>query len=409
VSVGDHLTSDEINGQTESHWVSTKPIKGASFNFGLFKEYIVGDSIKGLILAENVPIPQIIVYMSEGQRRYSYSPNIANPSISQVSREAMVEQVRNDIGRSAGYFQTLFGGSPFEHLYASETPNLHGEAFPGMVNLSWGTYEYGSTLGLEEIFRAHEVAHQWWGISVGYKSYHDQWLSEGFSEYCGIWYMQAALRNNEKFFKVLDTWKDDVINNRNYVLGKGQEAGPIWLGYRTQSTKTRGDYDLIIYKKGAWVLHMLRNMLLDLKTMNEDRFKTMIADFYNQYKGHDASTLDFQRVVEKHFGSDMSWFFRQWVHGTSVPSYEFAHKVVKTNDTSYTVKCRLRQKNVPPDFRMLVPIQVKLANGSSFRFRINTSGEIMEFDLPTMSSEPMEVLFNYLDSVLCETKAEDWE
>jgi aminopeptidase N len=41
--------------------------------------------------------------------------------------------------------------------------------------------------GLEEVV-AHEIAHQWWGQAVGWKNYHDQWLSEGFAEYSGILY-----------------------------------------------------------------------------------------------------------------------------------------------------------------------------------------------------------------------------
>ena len=32
---------------------------------------------------------------------------------------------------------------------------------------------------------AHEVAHQWWGHVVGWKSYRDQWMSESFAELFG--------------------------------------------------------------------------------------------------------------------------------------------------------------------------------------------------------------------------------
>jgi glycosidase len=65
------------------------------------------------------------------------------------------------------------------------------------------------------------------------------------------------------------------------LFSSGQEAGPVWLGYRTQSSETEGDYWLVIYKKGAWVLHMLRNMLIDLNTMNEDAFENMLREFFS--------------------------------------------------------------------------------------------------------------------------------
>ena len=108
------------------------------------------------------------------------------------------------------------------------------------------------------------------------------------------------------------------------MLGNGQEAGPIWLGYRTQSSETGGDYNLIIYKKGAWILHMLRNMMIDLKSMKEDRFIDMMHEFYTSNLGKTPSTRDFQNVVSKYCGEDMGWFFDQWVYSTKVPEYKFS-------------------------------------------------------------------------------------
>ena len=61
----------------------------------------------------------------------------------------------------------------------------------------------------------------------------------------------------------------------------------------------------MVYKKGAWVLHMLRILTLDLKTMNEDRFTGIMREFYQSYQGQRASTDDFRRVVERHIGADM--------------------------------------------------------------------------------------------------------
>ena len=56
---------------------------------------------------------------------------------------------------------------------------------------------------------------------------------------------------------------------------------------------------------------MLRMMLLDLKSMNEDKFKDVMKSFYQAYIDSSASTFDFQRSVEKVMGIDMGWFFRQ--------------------------------------------------------------------------------------------------
>ena len=59
---------------------------------------------------------------------------------------------------------------------------------------------------------------------------------------------------------------------------------------------------------------MLRNLLINLRTMNEDVFIGTMQDFYSEYRGRRASTRDFQRMVEQHVGSDMNWFFDERVH-----------------------------------------------------------------------------------------------
>ncbi|MCK7520934.1 MAG: hypothetical protein MZV64_26185, partial [Ignavibacteriales bacterium] len=91
-------------------------------------------------------------------------------------------------------------------------------------HLSRSTVVQTDFKGEDEIFRAHEVAHQWWGIGVDFDSYHDQWLSEGFAQYSGIWYLQAVKNDNDLFFDILNGWKDDILNVREYLFGSGQEA-----------------------------------------------------------------------------------------------------------------------------------------------------------------------------------------
>src|SRR5256886_12736096 len=58
--------------------------------------------------------------------------------------------------------------------------------------------------------------------------------------------------------------------------------------------------------------------------MNEDVFIGTMQDFYSEYRGRRASTRDFQRIVEQHLGSDMSWFFDEWVRGNAIPKYVFS-------------------------------------------------------------------------------------
>lgn len=404
LSVGENVESRTEDNRTVSRWVTGRSVKSASFNFGLFKSYPGPDSTPSLLGRGQVGLPPTTVYMSEGTRRFSGS---GSNTVSGIAREDMVREIGQDIAASTGFFTELLGPPVFDRLLVGETPQFHGEAFPGLVNLSWITYEIASTYGEHHVFRAHEVAHQWWGLGVGFKTYHDQWLSEGFCEYFAGWYLQAALRDNALFFKLLERWRESILKNRDYMLGKGREAGPIWLGYRTLSRDTKDDYDLIIYKKAAWVLHMLRNMMLDLETLKEDQFRGLVSGFYRKYRNSRASTRDFQAFAENYLGTDMGWFFNQWVYGTAIPVYAFAHRSVQT-DSGYVVRCRVTQQNVPPGFRMFVPILVQTADRQELRVRVLVTGAVSEFDLPPVAAEPVEVIFNYLDSVLCGAEEVEW-
>jgi aminopeptidase N len=319
------------------------------------------------------------------------------------------EFIAQDVSNSITLFSNLFGDLPLDAVRATEIPYMHGEAFPGLIHLSWATVIQTQFKGEDEVFRAHEVAHQWWGIGVDFKAYHDQWLSEGFADYSGLWYLQTVKNDNDLFFDMLTEWKDEILNVRNYLIGSGQEAGPIWLGYRTSSSDTKGDFNLIIYKKGAWVIHMLRAMLLDLKTMNEDKMKSLMQEYYSTYKDKSASTEDFKRIVDKHFGEDMGWFFNQYVYGTEIPSYKVAYKTDETDDGKIKLSIRVRQEEVSESFKMYVPIKLVLNDDRVARIRIEVKGKETLVTLPPFAGELDELIFNDLESVLCEVDYEDWD
>ena len=392
VSIGKKIEDRKEGKYRISRWVQETPVVNASFNLGLFKTYDI--NIEGS--------PPVTVLMSDAHRREIALFLLEEYGV--ASGKNMEKQVGADIANSIQLFSNLFGPYPFERIYVTETPYLYeGQAFPGLLHLSWLSFQIKDLWGKEEIFRAHEVAHQWWGIAVGYKTYHDKWLSEGFAEYSGLWYMQWIKKDNKRFFQILDEWKNDIFSNRKYVLGSGAEAGPIWLGPRTSSSETRGDYSLIVYKKGAYVLHMLRNMLIDLKTMNEDRFENLLKDFFRTYKGKDASTEDFKRIVEKHCGENMDWFFNQWIYGTDIPTYKFSYYTSEKPDGKYLINCRVVQEDVPDDFKMYVPMTIKFKGDQFAHLRITVDKPIKEFSFPS-PMKPEKIIFNEFNSVLAKVK-----
>jgi hypothetical protein len=398
-SIG-RLVESHVDGDVETtHWVTARPADQVCFSLGPYKEFKITDS----------RIPPVTVHTNADAHRQldklfltmRDELGVPHELVGRLLSQRDPEQdVAADVANSLAFFTRVYGPPLFDRYYAAEIPFPYGEAFPGLIYLPVWTFQAIGDSGYDEILRAHEMAHQWWGIGVEPAGYRDWWLSEGFAEFSGLWYMQLILRDNKKFFKHLQQWRREIRGRRN-------DASPIGIGARARQLNPR-DYTVMTYSKGAWVLHMLRNLMINLRTMDEDVFITTMQDFYQHYRGRRASTRDFQRVVEQHLGVDMTWFFEEWLQGTAIPTYIFSWQAEPTQGGHYTVRLRVRQEDAPPGFMMPVPLKIGFADTTLHAFvRIKITGPETEasFDLP---AEPTRLELNPLESVLADVKEEDW-
>jgi hypothetical protein len=396
-SIGRLLDSHVEGDVVTSHWTTVRPADQVCFSLGPLDEFKITDP----------RIPPVTVHTNGQAHRQLDQFFLTLQSqlggsmfLSRlISTRSPEEDVGADVANSLAFFTRVYGPPLFDRYYAAEIPFSYGQAFPGLMYLPVWTFQAMSDSGYDEILRSHEMAHQWWGIGVEPAGYRDAWLSEGFAEFSGLWYMQLILKDNEKFFRHLKHWRREIRGRRN-------NAPPIGIGWRAGQLNAR-DYNLTTYYKGAWVLHMLRNLMIDLRTMNEDAFIAMMQDFYRQNRGRRASTRDFQRVVERHVDSPMDWFFDEWVNGTAIPTYILSWHAEPTSDQRYALRIRIRQQDVPKDFVMPVPLRIELAGGGHAYVRVNVRGPLTEAEL-RLPAEPTELELNPLESVLAEVKTEDW-
>jgi aminopeptidase N len=219
-------------------------------------------------------------------------------------------------------------------------------------------------------FIAHETAHQWWGNIVAWRSYRDQWLSEGFAEYSGILYTglrESPGAKNELLGRLRSSLKDPPVTTTGIGKGRLVDVGPIILGHRLSTSKTLGAYQTLIYNKGALVLRMLHFMLSDPGTGEGQPFFNMMTDFVERYRNKTASSDDFRTVVNEHFAkspiarkygmSDLNWLFYQAVYQTALPSYEMQYKLEDQADGKIVVTGTITQKNAPDNWVMVLPVK----------------------------------------------------
>src|SRR5207253_2883976 len=190
---------------------------------------------------------------------------------------------------SVRYFQAVFGNYPYPSFSAAFHPFHFGQGFPSLLMIP--AADNGTKRAYQ--FIAHETAHQWWGGIVAWRSYRDQWLSEGFAEYSGILFTGRRL-NLDAERDLLRWTREELIEPPLMVSGTGKgrlvDVGPIILGHRLFTRKTTDAYDALIYSKGALVLRMLHFLLSDQQTGDYQPFFDMMTDFVNRYRNKTAST-----------------------------------------------------------------------------------------------------------------------
>ncbi|MEP6847292.1 MAG: M1 family aminopeptidase, partial [Acidobacteriota bacterium] len=270
----------------------------------------------------------------------------------------------------------------------------------------------GGTSGFWTEVAPHEVAHQWWGHMVGWTSYHDQWMSEGFAEFSASLYIYYVKKDIAKFTEFWENQRKEIIEASPATKGrKPYLVGPVTQGYRLNNAKTGSIARVMIYPKGAFILHMLRMMMYDHKGGADTKFKAMMTDFLASHPNQDVSTEDFKHAVEKHMlpqmdidkNGKMDWFFDEWVYGTEMPSYKLTYSLTPSPDGKSILNGKLEQSGVSKDFVMQVPLYADFGKGwvsiGSARMVGNTVIELKNLGFP---AEPKRVAVAALEDVLAE-------
>jgi aminopeptidase N len=200
-------------------------------------------------------------------------------------------------------FAVLFGEYPFIN-----------EKY-GMASFPWGgamehqtmtSYGAGLITGTHQFdwLNAHELAHMWFGDCITMKYWSHIWMNEGFASYAeALW---AESRGGWPAY-------------HNYLLSQdpGFFQGSLWV---EDSLNVGALFSGTVYDKGSWTLHMLRGVLGDAVFFDALHTYATDPDFYYG----NARTEDFQAVCEAVSGTNLDWFFQEWVYRAGRPNYIYS-------------------------------------------------------------------------------------
>ena len=397
VGVGELIESTlDENGLKYDHW-STKGVEMATagFNYGDFKRRDLTDKVTGYELSvyNNKELPgflsNYVARIRNEEARRANDPRYASSAVSinvgGLNTGSMAKHVLDEALNSVRLFDRYFGKLPHKRIAMTQQPRGGGQAWATLVFMPYTAYLSdthkneifglrGATREFNDVVGPHEVAHQWWGHAVGWTSYRDQWMSEGFAHLSTSLYIQYVYRDTNRFIKFWENRRRRIVNPSPATNGiKPYTVGAVTQGGRLNSSKAPRAFQALVYPKGAYILHMLRMLMINPKgrgVQKDAKFIAMMTDFIKTHYNQDVSTEDFKRIVEKHItpqmdlyrNGKMDWFFNQWVYGTEIPAYEFRYNLSKSKGKTI-LNAQITQSGVSKNFVTPVPIYIDFGKG----------------------------------------------
>lgn len=341
------------------------------------------------------PVSTYLVSIAVGKydkwsERYTSVDKTTTMPVDYYTYPAYTEEAKTDWKNTVKmieFFSGIYGEYPFlKEKYGMALFGWVGGAMEHQTISSMG-YTLITGDGKYENIVAHELAHQWFGDAVSPKSWKDIWLNEGFASYSeALWQENQNGKNAYlNFMKKQDYgyFQGTVYNPEGFIFGP------------------------TVYNKGAWCLHMLRG------TVGDSVFFSILRKYYDTFKYKNADTFDFMKICEEVSGTDLKYFFDQWIlKGTGRPEYRYSWKAEDFQDQSgtgiYTLRLNLRQIQDDYDiYKMPVSISVKTENGIQ-EIKFFNDSRNQQFEIP-VNGKPSEVIIDNDNWIMKKIQAEEYK
>ena len=193
-------------------------------------------------------------------------------------------------------FENCFGPYPMGHYDMVVTPDVLEIPLESQGMAVFGANHLDGH-GSSERLVAHELAHQWFGNSVGIACWQDIWLNEGFSCYAEWLWSEAsgglsAHQQAKHHHALLAELPQDLVI---------ADPGPDDM------------FDDRLYKRGALTLHAL------LRVVGDGDFFDILHAWCEERRHSTGTTADFIATAERVSGEDLASLFTHWLNQTSLP------------------------------------------------------------------------------------------
>lgn len=243
------------------------------------------------------------------------------------------------------FLEELAGPYPFADEKYAQVAVRWGGAMENQTATSLGQFVFAGDRRHEQVV-VHELAHSWFGNLISPARWADLWLNEGFARYVqALWLERTAGR--DAYFDLLRRIGPE--RNPDLFTADGVLVDPIPVLP-----------NLLVYDKGAWVLHMLRGWLGDARFFAAVRaWATGPERAYGN-----ASTADFLAAVSASAGEDLGPVLRPWLETAEVPELVWRAATGPSARPGWSRVELTVQQRQPTLFALALPVRLTTDGGA---------------------------------------------
>jgi aminopeptidase N len=270
------------------------------------------------------------------------------------------------------FYSEWIGPYSYEKLVNVQSNSVSG----GMEAASAIFYSAGSVAGTRPVrwrnVVIHEIAHQWFGNAVTESDWNEVWLSEGFATYFTLLFIEHAYGRDE--------FAAGLRDSRRAVIAFDDKT-PDYRVIHANLTDMADVTTRMIYEKGSWTLHMLR------QEIGDERFWAGIREYHARFRDRNTTTAEFRAVMERASGKNLEAFFSHWLYRGGIPRLAGTWQ---WNAAAKQVVIDLRQTQSGEPFRFPIEFGIGTADGGVRVQRGDVSGGTARFSF-AVEREPTAV------------------
>ncbi len=290
VANGELLSVRETDSGREFHYKTSTPMASHLASVNVFDEKAftrtrVGKEMEVIhprgmeekVKAEFAPHDEMMEYLSQRLGPYPFA------SYGAIVAELPVD--KHDFHFTDG-----------KNQYQYQEKKYH-VAFEAQTRPIYGTHSItGEGFHQDTLF--HEMAHQWFGNSVGKASEKDIWVAEAFPSYAGmLWYEKQ--------------------NGSEALEEEAQRRHQSIKDHAFTDTIANPDRDKVFseanFSRMALSMHALR------KTLGDEQFFSTLKGTLAEHRDQAVSTDQMAATMDRLNGGKLKGFFQEWLHSPKLP------------------------------------------------------------------------------------------